>query len=168
MDREKNETCDTIGISFTQDRHGWSDLLVIQGGTSFSLQISDVFSDGPLGLLGLCDAILTNRPESVVLLDEPGGHRLTIYPDPGQQHIMTLEIRALATSDKIEATPMFSTRSKRKQLLTLLMAELWKLHHFHAEPSFQRGRSGFAHADTLLELNRMWDADQRMGPSILK
>ncbi|MCJ9673608.1 MULTISPECIES: hypothetical protein [unclassified Neorhizobium] len=168
MDRDKNEISDTIGISFTQDRHGWSDLLVIQGGTSFSLQISDVFSDGPLGLLRLCDAILTNRAESVDFLDEPGGHRLAIYPDPEQQHIMTLEIGVLASPDKTEAIPTSSTRSKRKQLLILLMTELWKLHHFHAEPSFQRGRSGFAHAELLLELNRTWDADQRIGPSILK
>jgi len=81
---------------------------------------------------------------------------------------MTLEISANASLDKTQATLMFSTRSKRKQLLTLLMTELWKLHHFHAEPSFQRGRSRFVHADTLLDLNRMWDADRRMGPSILK
>lgn len=118
--------------------------------------------------MSLAEAVLDNQTESVDMMDEPGGHRLSIHPDQAQHHIVTFEISALNGRDEVDGAPLLSLRIKRKQMLTLLMTELWKLDLFHQEPSFQRLRKSFGSGGLLRKLNSRWDVDPRIGPSILK
>lgn len=169
MARTKSDICDEVGISFVQGHHGWSDLIVVAPkGRIVNCRISTVFTDDIGCLMSLAEAVLDNQTESVDMMDEPGGHRLSIHPDPSQHHIVTFEISALNDRDEVDGAPLLSLRIKRKQLLTLLMTELWKLDLFHQEPSFQRLRQSFGSGELLRKLNSRWDADPRIGPSILK
>jgi len=63
---------------------------------------------------------------------------------------------------------IISIRVKRKQLLGLLMAELWKVGRFLLEPSFQKDRQQGFPTETLQALNEEWDAHETLGPSFLK
>lgn len=119
-------------------------------------------------MVRLAEAVLDNQPVTLNLMDEPGGHRLSIRPDLQQHHIVTFEVSAFSSCREIDAPPLMSIRVKRKQLLTILMTELWKLHFFHQEPAFQRARALFSHSALLRQLNNRWDKDPRLGPSILK
>jgi hypothetical protein len=162
-----SDICDTLGISFVQDRHGWSDVIIQHAGDVISCRVSGVFSNASLELMKLCRAILENLPEAILLLDEPGGHRLSVAPDLEQQHLIHFNVFRFESA-KNNSTSIFSIQTKRKQLLALFMTELWKLYQFHTEPSFTRGRSPFSEADALVNLNAEWDAHPRLGPSFLK
>jgi len=168
MTRTQSDICDDIGISFVQGRHGWSDLIIGYKGEVLNCRISRVFTDDLADLVRLAGAVLDNQPETLNLMDEPGGHRLSIRPDIYQHHIVTFEIGAFNSRGEVDAAPLMSIRVKRKQLLTLLMTELWKLHFFHQEPAFQSNRPRFNQTEPLRQLNNRWDNDPRLGPSILK
>lgn len=169
MARTKSDICDDDVISFVRKHHGWSDLIVVApNGHIVNCLISTVFTDDIGCLMSLAEAVLDNQTESVDMMDEPGGHRLSIHPDPAQHHIVRFEISELNSQDEVYGAPLLSLRIKRKQLLTLLMTELWKLDLFYQEPSFQRLRQSFGSGELLRKLNSRWDADPRLGPSILK
>lgn len=169
MAKTKSDICDELGLSIVQGHSGWSDLLIVAPkGQIVHCRISTVFTDDTASLISLAKAVLDNLRASVDLMDEPGGHRLSICPDPEQHHLMTFDVSAFHDPRKSAAPPLLSMQIKRKQVLTLLMAELWKLNLFHQEPSFQRRRQSFDHGEHLRHLNSRWDADPQIGPSILK
>lgn len=169
MAKTKSDICDELGLSIVQGANGWSDLVIIAPkGHIVHCRISAVFTDEIASFISLAQAVLKNLPASVDLMDEPGGHRLSIRPDPEQHHVMTFELSAFHDPREADAPPILSIRVKRKQVMTLLMAELWKLNAFHQEPSFQRRRQSLEHGEHLRHLNSRWDADPQIGPSILK
>ncbi len=168
MEKTIPEICDSLGICLVQRRHGWCDLLIFHSGGITHCRVSEVFTDPVFELIILCRAILENRPETVSLQDEPGGSRLSLTPDMRWQHIIRLEISTFSAEMAEETPPDLSLWVKRRQLLALLMTELWKLSRFHTEPSFQRSRQSFSSADALLQLNADWDSDPHLGPSLLK
>ncbi|MBY5905728.1 hypothetical protein HFO88_36450 [Rhizobium leguminosarum] len=173
MTRSPPDVCDALGFCFTLDRHGWSDLLISCNGGIVRCHISDVFSDPASELLKLCRGVLANEVVSIALYDEPGGHALSVTPDARQQHTMLLMIQEFPlchgayelTGDE---KTIISIRVKRKQLLGLLMAELWKVGRFLLEPSFQKDRQQGFPTETLQALNEEWDAHETLGPSFLK
>lgn len=121
----------------------------------------------------LCRAVLDNQAVYALLLDEPGGHCLYLTPDPEQQHTMLLRLYEMpyhrfSPTDPADARLLLSVRVKRKQLLGMLMAELWKLHAALREPSYQKGRDAGVAEEALFGLNAEWDAHPRLGPSFLK
>jgi hypothetical protein len=169
MTRTESDVCDEVGISFVQGQYGWSDLIIVAPkGSIVNCRISRVFTDDIAGLMSLAKALIDNQSETVDMMDEPGGHRISIRTDPQLHHIVTFEVGVFNSRGEVDATPLLSMRVKRKQMLTLLMTELWKLNLFHQEPSFQRRRQSFGQGEQLRQLNSMWDADPRIGPSILK
>lgn len=169
MARTEPDICDEIGISFVQGHYGWRNLIVVAPkGSIVNCRISTVFTDDIGCLMSLAEAVLDNQTETVDMMDEPGGYRLSIHPDPAQHHMVTFEISALNGRGEVDDAPLLSLRIKRKQMLTLLMTELWKLNLFHQEPSFQRRRQSFGSGELLRQLNSRWDVDPRIGPSILK
>lgn len=170
MARTPSEIIDELGFSFILGHYGWSDLHINCACEAFSCRISAVFSDDVSELLTLCRGILANASTSILLYDEPGGHRLSITRDEQQQHTMMLSLAAFRVYNPSveDETSLVSARIKRKQLLGLVMAELWKAAHFLQEPSFRKSRTKDFPTDTLRELNSAWDADKSLGPSFLK
>jgi hypothetical protein len=167
-----SDICDELGFSFVLHRSGSSDLFVVCGHKTHTCWVSGVFSDAAFELLKLCRGILTNAPTSIALYGEPGGNIISVTADAEQQHTMLFAMRELdpsLPSHEIsdEGTVIFSVRVKRKQLLGLFMAELWKVHYFLREPSFQKNRDKFP-GDTLRTLNAEWDSHRSLGPSFLK
>ncbi|AHG47869.1 hypothetical protein RLEG12_14940 [Rhizobium leguminosarum bv. trifolii CB782] len=168
MEKTISDISDALGLCLVQGRHGWSDLLCFHHGTVTECRVSEAFSDPVFEMIRLCRAILENRHEIVSLHDEPGGSRLSVTPDIQMQHIMLFEVRTFQSDETEQKPPVLSVRIKRKQLLALLMTELWKLYRFHKELSFQRDRPQFSSADALLQLNAEWDNHPHLGPSLLK
>ncbi|PDS38976.1 hypothetical protein CO665_06505 [Rhizobium anhuiense] len=173
MTRSPPDVCDALGFCFVLDRHGWSDLLISCNGGIVTCRISDVFSDAASELLKLCRGVLANEAVSITLYDEPGGHALSVIPDAQQQHTMLLMIQELPLCHAVyeftgDEKTILSIRVKRKQLLGLLIAELWKVDRFLLEPSFQKGRQQGFPGETLQVLNEEWDAHETLGPSFLK
>ena len=173
MTRVAPDVCEDLGFSFVLCGHGWNDVHVACGRTSFTCRVSEIFSDTASELAKLCRGILTNTSTSIALYDEPGGHIISVITDEKQQHTMLLVVHELgpclgAHEITGEETLVCSVRIKRKQLLGLLMAELWKNYHFLQEPSFQKSRGGRVPASALRALNDEWDAHKSLGPSFLK
>lgn len=156
-------------MSFVQGRDGWSDLIIVAPkGSIVNCRIIGDFTDDIDGLMSLANGLFDNQSQTVDMIDEPGGHRLSIRADLQQHHIVTFEVSVFNSLGEVDATSVLSMRVKRKQMLTLLMAELWKVNLFQQEPLFQRPWQSFGRAELLRQLNSMWDADPRIGPSILE
>lgn len=169
MSRMESDICDEVGLSIVQGHYGWSDLVIVAPkGRIVSCRVSRVFTDEIAGFMSLAKAVLDNQSQTVDMMDEPGGHRLSVRPDPEQHHVVTFEVSIFNSGGVVGDAPVLSLRVKRKQMLTLLMTELWKLDLFHQEPSFQRRRGRFDQGELLRQLNSRWDNDPRIGPSILK
>lgn len=171
LTRSTSDVCDVLGFCFVLDRHGWSDLLISCEGKVLTCGISDVFSDAPSELLKLCHGVLANEPASAKLYDEPGGHALSVTPDALQQHTMLFVIQELGIHHEKpggDEQIIISVRVKRKQLLSLIIAELWKVRCFLREPSFQKARQQSFPREALRALNEQWDTHPTLGPSFLK
>ncbi|ESQ86848.1 hypothetical protein ABAC460_21770 [Asticcacaulis sp. AC460] len=172
MTKTPSDICEDIGFSFILRRYGWSDLYIVLADTAVEIGITHVFNDPETELLELCNAVLNNVSTTIALYDEPGRHVISLTSQP-QQHTMLLEILeggSYGTGDAITGNEkiLASARVKRKQLLGLAMAELWKLRFFLRDPSYQKARAGNFPSDRLEALNAEWDVHKTLGPSFLK
>ena len=151
MARTPSDICDTLGFSLILRGHGWIDIVIARESGTYTLTVTKIFRDPVSDLLDLCRAILTNMSTSIFLHSEPGGHLMSVTPSEDQQHTMMFALSGLGdTLGQTEITGnetlLFSIRVRRKQLLGLIMAELWKAHRFMLEQSFQKSRGKFRDA----------------------
>jgi len=171
MSRDPSDVDEEAQIYIDLGQHGWSDLIIVSNGKVLLFGVSDVFTDMSATALRLCDAVLENIHLRVALCDEPGGVVLEVKPDTKQKHIMTLSIfqvdgpKSGFDADETGET-VFEGRIKRRRLVGMLMSELWKTHMFLREPSYQKARDHFPHAE-LVKANKAWD-ESPLGPSFLK
>lgn len=173
MTRTPPDTCDTLGLSLVLRGHGWIDIVIACESGPYICTVTEIFRDPVSDLLDLCRGILTNTSTSIFLHDEPGGHLMSVTRNEAQQHTMRFALFDLGgtlyqTEITGNETLLFSIPVKRKQLLGLMMAELWKGHRFMLEPSFQKSRGKVYPHDELKALNREWNAHPSLGPSFLK
>lgn len=150
--------------------HGWSDLIFACQGQVSVFRISSVFTNAPIALLDICDAVLANVALRVALCDEPGGVVIEVMPDNEQQHTVIFSVyeitRPLVGFGPNEDGPIvIATRLKRRRLVGMLLSELWKSHKFLSDFSYQRNRGDFPHA-RLVEANETWNCSP-LGPSFL-
>ena len=152
-------------------QHGWSELIVAHKGEITAYRVSEVFTDFPVEMLKICEAVISNKSLRVALCDEPGGVVFATERDEKQQHTVILSIYEIESplagfEANEEGRCVVSVRIRRQRLVGMLMAELWKTHVSLKQPSFQKGRAGFPHKE-LLRLNHVWD-ESDLRPSFLK
>ncbi len=152
-------------------RHGWSELIVARKGQITTIRVSGVFTDLSHEILRVCRAVIENSQLRVALCDEPGGSILEIKTDKKQQHTVILSLfddnePVVAFDADYEGKLVLSIRIRRQRLLGMLLAELWKTHMHLKQPSYQKGRDTFPHAE-LIEINNLWD-ESPVGPSFLR
>ena len=117
--------------------------------------------------MSLCSAIIDNIAIIEPFHSEPDGCLWRLTPNKSQQHTMQLEIFDFigyySFSEADCHDPVVTLTVKRKQLLTILMVELWKNALLYEEPSYQKSRRQFPWKE-FRNLIQKWD-QSRLGPS---
>ena len=171
MDTEIIPLDDETQLYCNLGRHGWSELIIAFKGKITTIRVSGVFTDLSHEILKVCRAAIENYHVRIALCDEPGGSILELKTDKKQQHTVILSLfdvkePAVAFDADHEGELVLSIRIRRQRLLGMLVAELWKTHMHLKQPSYQKSRGTFPHAE-LIEINDLWDKSP-MGPSFLK
>ncbi len=171
MEPRQSELIDNFSIVLEFDRHGWSRFNFLWAKNIWSFWVSDVFQDFANDMLTFCEAVLENTPFRLALCDEPGGAIIAVKPCIRQQHIIEFLIEEVADPNagfdsSTVGDVVFSVFVSRKQLVTILISELWKVHVYLKEPGYQKDRDPFPHP-RLIELNRRWHKGE-LGPSFIK
>lgn len=164
LDDETQLYCD-IG------RHGWSELMIAFRGQVTTMRVSGVFTDLSREILQICRSAIENAQVRVALCDEPGGSILELKVVEEQRHTVILSVFSVKKPEVAfkadhEGELVMSIRIRRQRLVGMLLAELWKTHMHLKQPSYQKGRGTFPHAE-LIEINHLWDKSP-VGPSFLK
>lgn len=171
MPKAPSEVKDNINILLEMDRHGWSRFHLIDVNKRHCFWVSDVYSNFSEDMLSLCEHVLKNKTIRVALCDEPGGAIVSLVPNPEQHHLVELSIEEVDAniagfgSEQI-GKPVFGEIMKRKQVLTMVMTELWKAHYLLQDKSYQKDRDPFPH-EQLMRLNQTWN-DSDLGPSCFR
>ena len=120
--------------------------------------------------MDLVEALLSNMELRIRLFDEPSATEIVVTPNVQQQHLVGVAFFELDHHGQDRPTPkglapVLSFEFKRKHLVGMLMAELWCVHSFMQEPSYQKDRPAFPHG-RLVRLNKRWN-ESSLGPSYL-